>query len=167
MVPLDTSGWSPEPEPLVDAPKMADLVGSVIAFVNPGRRTVFAEAVPERDLKERAYVACEAVLIFPKGGRGVYERHDDYRVWQSTIYRHLAAPIRVFRIRRDGQAYGVESVQQHGRIMEAVAEAVENEGLAPESGRRPMRAAAPSGGPVRSYDEAKRVMDGEEDDDGF
>ena len=31
---------------------------------------------------------------------GLYERHDDYRVWQSTIYRHLAAPIRVYRIQR-------------------------------------------------------------------
>ena len=162
---MDTSGWSPEPEPLVDAPKMADLVGSVIAFINPGKRTVFAEAVPERDLKERSYVACQAVLIFPAGGRGVYERHDDYRVWQATIYRHLAAPIRVFRIRREGQAYGVERVPQG--ILEKVAEAVETEGLQPDSGRRPMRAAAPSGGPVRSYDEAKRVMEGKDDDEAF
>ena len=36
MVPLDTSGWSPEPEPLVDAPKMADLVGSVICVCQSG-----------------------------------------------------------------------------------------------------------------------------------
>ena len=163
-MPLDTSGWSPEPEPLVDAPKMADLVGSVIAFINPGRRTVWSEAVPEKNLKERSYVACQSVLVFPPGGRGVYERHDDYRVWQSTIYRHLAAPIRVYRIQREGQGYGVERVED--KLLARVAEAVENEGLAPDAGRRPMRAAAPSGGRERSYDEAKRVMDGE-DDDGF
>ena len=164
MAPLDTSGWSPEPEPLVDAPKMADLVDRVMVFVNPGRKVVWQEAVPERDLKERSYVSCEAVLIFRHDG--TYERHDDYRVWQSTVYRHLAAPIRVFRIRREGQAYSVESVARHKNIMEAVAQAVENEGLQPERGRRPMRASAP-GGRERSYDEAKRVMDGGEDDDGF
>ena len=164
MVPLDTTGWSPEPEPLVDAPKMADLVDRVMVFVNPGRKVVWQEAVPERDLKERSYVSCEAVLIFRHDG--TYERHDDYRVWQSTVYRHLAAPIRVFRIRREGQAYSVESVARHKNIMEAVAQAVENEGLQPERGRRPMRAPAPQGGPARSYDEAKRVMDGEDDDDG-
>ena len=127
---LDTSGWSPEPEPLVDAPKMPDLVGSVIAFINPGRRTVWREAVPEKNLKERAYVACQSVLIFPPGGRGAYERHDDYWVWQSTIYRHLAAPIRVYRIRREGQGYGVERVED--KLLARVAETVETEGLQPE-----------------------------------
>ena len=163
---LDTSGWSPEPEPLVDAPKMADLVGSVIAFINPGGRKVWSEAVPEKNQNERAYVACEAVLIFPPGAGGMYERHDDYRVWQSTIYRHLAAPIRVFRILRDGQGYGVERVPQS--LLDKVAEAVEVEGLQPpERGRRPMRAAAPSGGRERSYDEARAIMKGGDDDERF
>ena len=164
-MPLDTSGWSPEPEPLVDAPKMADLVGSVIAFINPGRRTVWSEAIPEKNLKERSYVACQSVLIFPAGGGGAYERHDDYRVWQSTIYRHLAAPIRVYRIQREGQGYGVERVPQS--ILDKVAQAVETEGLQPDTGRRPMRAAAPQGGPERSYDEARAVMRGEGDDGEF
>ena len=100
----------------------------VIAFINPGKRRVWSEAVPEKNLKERAYVACQSVLIFPAGGRGVYERHDDYRVWQSTIYRHLAAPIRVYRIQREGQGYGVERVDD--KLLAKVAEAVENEGLA-------------------------------------
>ena len=40
---------------LVDAPKMADLVDRVMVFVNPGRKVVWQEAVPERDLKERSY----------------------------------------------------------------------------------------------------------------
>ena len=163
---VNTDGWSPEPEPLVDAPKMADLVDRVICFVMPGRRTLWQEAVPERDLKERAYVPCESVLIFDRDGG--YERYDDYRVWQSTIYRHLAAPIRVFRIRRDGQSYRVESVARHRNIMRAVGEAVEKEGLLPEQGRRPMRAPAPEGGPERTYDEARAIMAGEDDDDdGF
>ena len=155
MAPLDTSGWSPEPEPLVDAPKMADLVDRVICFVTPGKRVVWQDAVPEKNLKERAYVPCQSVLIFNRDGS--YERHDDYRVWQSTIYRHLRGPITVYRIRREGQGYGVERVKQI--TLDKVAEAVETEGLQPERGRRPMRAAAPDGGPARSYDEAKQVME--------
>ena len=154
---LDTSGWSPEPEPLIDAPKMADLVGAVICFINPGRRQVWSEAVPEKNLKERAYVACSSVLIFPEGGGGAYERHDDYRVWQSTIYRHLTGPVRVYRIRREGQGYGVERVPQG--LLDKVGEAVQTEGLEPDTGgRRPMRVAAPDGGPDKSYDEAAAVM---------
>ena len=139
MVPLDTTGWSPEPEPLVDAPKMADLVGSVICFINPGKRMVWSEAVPEKNLKERAYVACQSVLIFPPGGRGVYERHDDYRVWQSTIYRHLAAPIRVYRIQREGQGYGVERVED--KLLARVAEAVATSAPAAASARAMARPA--------------------------
>ena len=155
-MPVDTSGWSPEPEPLVDAPKMADLVGSIICFINPGRRTVWSEAVPEKNLKERAYVACSSVLVFPEGEKGRYDRYDDYRVWQSTIYRHLTGPIRVYRIAREGQGYGVERVPQV--LLDQVAQAVETEGLEPDSGRRPMRAAAPDGGPDKSYDEAQAIM---------
>ena len=162
-MPLDTSGWSPEPEPLVDAPKMADLVDRVMCFVAPGKRVVWQESVPEKNLKERAYVPCQSVLIFAHDGS--YERHDDYRVWQSTIYRHLRGPITVYRIRREGQGYGVERVPP--KLLAKVAEAVETEGLQPETGRRPMRAAAPHGGPARSYDEARAVMKGEDDDDGF
>ena len=155
MAPLDTSGWSPEPEPLVDAPKMADLVDRVMCFVGPGKRVVWQEAVPEKNQKERAYVPCEAVLVFNHDGS--YERHDDYRVWQATIYRHLRGPIIVYRIRRDGTFYDVERVPP--KLLAKVAEAVETEGLQPDSGRRPMRAAAPDGGRERSYDEAKAVMD--------
>ena len=162
MVPLDTSGWSPEPEPLVDAPKMADLVDRVMCFVAPGKKVIWQEAVPEKNQNERSYVPCESVLIFNRDGS--YERHDDYRVWQSTIYRHLRGPITVYRIRREGQGYGVEQVWQ--KTLDAVAEAVETEGLQPDAGRRPMRAAAPSGGRERSYDEARAVMR-REDDDGF
>ena len=104
---MDTSGWSPEPEPLIDAPKMADLVGSTLCFIGPGRREVWAEAIPEKNQKERAFVPCDTVLVFPAGGGGRYERHDDYRVWQSTIYRHLTGPIRVYKIiRRKGKATG-------------------------------------------------------------
>ena len=165
MVPLDTSGWSPEPEPLVDAPKMADLVDRVMCFIAPGRKVIWQEALPEKNQNERSYVPCESVLVFNHDGS--YERHDDYRVWQSTIYRHLAGPIRVFRIRREGQGYGVERVPQS--LLDKVAEAVETEGLQPpERGRRPMRAAAPDGGRERSYDEARAVMKGRDDDyEGF
>ena len=161
-MPLDTSGWSPEPEPLVDAPKMADLVDKVMCFVAPGKKVVWQESVPEKNLKERSYVPCQSVLIFNHDGS--YERHDDYRVWQSTVYRHLAGPIRVYRIRREGQGYGVERVPDS--LLEKVAEAVETEGLQPLERPRPMRAAAPQGGPERSYDEARAVMKGD-DYEGF
>ena len=60
---------------------------------------------------------------------------------------------------------GVERVPDS--LLAKVAEAVETEGLQPERGRKPMRAAAPSGGPERSYDEARKVMKGDDDDEGF
>ena len=48
---------------------MADLVDRVMCFVAPGKRVVWQEAVPEKNQKERAYVPCEAVLVFNHDGR--------------------------------------------------------------------------------------------------
>ena len=126
---------------------MGDLVGQVVAFVRPGRRVIHARA--EGDRKERAYVPCEAILVFARDG--TWERYDDYWVWQSTIYRNLGGPIRVYRITRDTQRFGVLPITAD-KLLDAVEAALETEALLLPA--QPAAQAAPASAPVG-------------DDDGF
>ena len=130
---FDLGDWDPNPSQqasYADHPKVADLVGRVVASVGPHWgdevETEYGFSTPLR---------LERLVVFDTAGNG--QSFEDFAIWQTVLQEGMDKPVAVGRLLRPKNAYVLEPVDL--KIKERVAQVLQENNWLPGTAPLPTR----------------------------
>ena len=130
---FDLEEWDPNPtqqSSYADHPKVADLVGSVVASVGPQWgdevETEYGFSTPLR---------LERLVVFDSRGNG--QSFEDFAIWQTVLQEAMNKPVAVGRLLRPKNAYVLDPVDL--KIKARVAEVLKENGWLPGTAPLPTK----------------------------